>query len=151
MRGGGGGGGAFLAIWEIVARIPRGRVATYGQVARMAGYPGAARLAGWALGALPDDLRIGGREVPWHRVINAQGRTSARAGDSAGECRRQMARLRREGIRPRKGGAIDLERYGWDGLDGAGGSRRGPARRASALPSGGGAPRRSNWSSHNRA
>jgi len=138
-------GGAFAAIWKVVTRIPRGRVATYGQIARMAGIPGAARTVGWALGALPDD-RTGGREgVPWHRVINATGRVSAR-GRAGGECRRQIARLGREGIRPGEDGAIDLERYGWDGR--AASSRPGaPAdrsrRRSPAA--------RPNCSSHSRA
>jgi methylated-DNA-protein-cysteine methyltransferase-like protein len=104
----------FVAIWRVVARIPPGRVATYGQVARMAGYPGAARTVGWALGALPGDRTPGTDGVPWHRVINAAGRVSAR-GPLGDECRRQVARLRREGVRPGRDGAIDLERYGWDG------------------------------------
>jgi methylated-DNA-protein-cysteine methyltransferase related protein len=135
--------GAFAAIWRVVAGIPRGRVATYGQVARMAGFPGAARTVGWALGALPDDPARGARAVPWHRVINAAGRVSARGpGDAA--CRRQIVRLRREGIRPGADGAIDLERYGWDG------------RAAPIRPAAPGALRRSpgarpNWSSHRRA
>jgi len=135
-------GGSFAAIWKVVARIPPGRVATYGQVARMAGLAGAARTVGWALGALPDDPERG-RAIPWHRVINARGRVSARGpGDEA--CRRQIARLRREGIRPRADGSIDLERYGWDG-------RATPIR-----PAAPGALRRSpgpspNWSSHRRA
>src|SRR5262245_30368739 len=88
----------FARIWEVVARIPRGRVATYGQVARLAGMPGAARLAGWALHALPHGLRIRGRSVPWQRVINAQGGISARAGDALGEGHRQIRLLRREGV-----------------------------------------------------
>ena len=135
-------GGAFAAIWRIVARIPRGRVATYGQVARMAGIPGAARTVGWALGALPDDPGRG-PVVPWHRVINAAGRVSVRGpGDAA--CRRQIARLRREGIRPAVDGAIDLERYGWDG-------RAAPIRPA-APGSGRRTPgARPNCSSHRRA
>jgi methylated-DNA-protein-cysteine methyltransferase-like protein len=118
--------GAFAGIWSVVARIPPGRVATYGQIARMAGLPGAARTVGWALGALPADRAPGGRDGPWHRVINATGRVSARGpGDDA--CRRQLARLRREGVRPAADGVIDLERFGWDGRAGSG---RVPARRA---------------------
>jgi len=105
----------FLRIWEIVARIPRGRVATYGQVARLAGMPGAARMAGWALHALPEGMKIGGRPVPWHRVINAQGRISPRAGDVIGEGLRQHRRLRRDGVAVSRGGRIELRTYGWDG------------------------------------
>jgi len=106
---------AFQAIWRIVARIPRGRVATYGQVARLAGMPGAARMAGWAMHALPDGLKIKGRPVPWHRVINAQGRISPRAGDLVGEGARQLSRLRRDGVPVSRGGRIDLRIFGWDG------------------------------------
>ena len=146
--------GAFGAIWNVVARIPRGRVATYGQVARMAGFPGAARFAGWALAALPDGLLLDGREIPWHRVINAAGRTSPRAGDGGGECRRQLSRLAREGVRPGKGGAIDLERYRWDGREsstGVSAPGRSPATRRAPAAAGGRPPRRSNWSSQRRA
>jgi methylated-DNA-protein-cysteine methyltransferase-like protein len=113
--------GTFALILRVVARIPRGRVATYGQVARLAGMPGAARAVGWALAALPDerprrgsDGRPVGRDIPWHRVINAQGGISPRGGGlDCGE--RQAGRLRREGVRPSKGGRYDLVRYGWDG------------------------------------
>jgi methylated-DNA-protein-cysteine methyltransferase-like protein len=103
--------GTFALILAVVARIPRGRVATYGQVARLAGLPGAARAVGWALAALPDD---GERDIPWHRVINAQGGISPRAGGL--DCGApQAVRLRREGVRPRSHGRYDLARYGWDG------------------------------------
>lgn len=98
-----------------MARIPRGRVATYGQVARLAGMPGAARMAGWALHALPDGLKIDGRPVPWHRVINAEGRISPRAGDAVGEGLRQLRLLRRDGVAGSRAGRIDLRTYGWDG------------------------------------
>lgn len=99
----------------MVARIPHGRVATYGQVARIAGMPGAARMAGWALHALPDGLRIKGRSVPWQRVINAQGRVSPRMGDLVGGTSRQLRLLRKEGIRISRAGRIELRIYGWDG------------------------------------
>ncbi|HZM69668.1 MAG TPA: MGMT family protein [Candidatus Cryosericum sp.] len=108
--------GAFRRLYEVVARIPPGRVATYGQVARLAGMPGAARLAGWALHALPQGLRIRGRPVPWQRVINAQGRISPRAGDAVGEGLRQIRLLRRDGVAISRAGRIDLKHYGWDGL-----------------------------------
>ena len=105
----------FVAIWKVVARIPRGRVATYGQVARMAGMPGAARTAGWALHALPAGQRVGGRPVPWHRVINAAGRVSPRAGDAFDEGERQRRKLRGEGVRLSPSGRINLGLYGWKG------------------------------------
>src|SRR5262249_49363592 len=86
---------AFERIWRLVADIPRGRVATYGQIARMAGYVNGARTVGWALRALPDERRIAGRRVPWHRVINAQGTISLRGRGDGGEADRQGAALRR--------------------------------------------------------
>ncbi len=106
---------AFERIWRIVARVPRGRVATYGQIARTAGLVNGARTVGWALRALPDRHRVKGRPVPWHRVINAQGRISLRDRDGGGESSRQAAALRREGIVLLSGGRIDLRRYRWSG------------------------------------
>ncbi len=91
----------------MVARIPRGRVATYGQVARLAGLPGQARLVGYALSALPD-----GSRVPWHRVVNARGQISARR-DGGPESTVQRLRLQREGVRFDSRGNISLERYRW--------------------------------------
>jgi methylated-DNA-protein-cysteine methyltransferase-like protein len=138
----------FESIWRVVSRIPRGRVATYGQIARMAGLPGAARTVGWAMNALPDGARAGGRAVPWHRVINAAGRISPRASDAGGEGGRQARRLRAEGVRVSRAGRIELARFGWDGSQ-AGASAPGKGVAAAA---GQGAPARvPNWSSHRRA
>lgn len=92
-------------IWQVVALIPRGHVATYGDVARHAGLPGAARRVGYALRQLPTGSRI-----PWHRVINAQGRISLPAG-SEGEYN-QRERLAAEGVSVRKG-KISLREYRW--------------------------------------
>ena len=111
--------GTFVAIHDVVARIPRGRIATYGQVARMAGMPGAARTVGWAMAALPAGGRVGGRIIPWHRVLNAQGKVSPRPSESPGRPDGQAARLRREGLRPKNNGRFDLALYGWDGKSGA--------------------------------
>jgi len=96
----------WARIYAVTRRIPRGRVATYGQVALLAGLPGHARQVGYALHALATD-----RAVPWHRVINARGEISARrspGGDSA-----QRAFLEREGVVFDRAGRIDLERYQW--------------------------------------
>src|SRR4051812_45031850 len=76
-------------ILEIVSKIPRGRVATYGQVARLAGLSRQARLVGYALHALPRNTR-----VPWHRVVNSQGTISVRRGSEI----RQRQLLEDEGI-----------------------------------------------------
>ena len=78
-------------IWEVVGTIPRGKVASYGQVARMAGMPGRARLVGTALKQLPDNS-----QVPWHRVINASGKISFPP--SSPEWERQHQRLLDEGV-----------------------------------------------------
>lgn len=94
-------------FYAVVRRIPRGRVATYGQVAALAGRPGHARQAGYALHALGEHTT-----VPWHRVVNAQGRLSlARLGPEAGF--EQRFRLEREGITFDARGRVPLARFGW--------------------------------------
>jgi methylated-DNA-protein-cysteine methyltransferase-like protein len=94
-------------IRRVVERIPRGRVATYGQVAMHAGYPRAPRLAGQAMASLPADS-----EVPWHRVVNARGAVSSRGEPVAEDLQRIM--LEDEGVEIGAGGRIDLDRFGWD-------------------------------------
>lgn len=94
-------------IYSVVSRIPAGRVATYGQVARLAGLPGQARLVGYALHALPE-----GTAVPWQRVVNARGATSPRA-DGSGHETLQRVILRREGVRFGPRGTVSLEKYRW--------------------------------------
>ena len=80
---------------------------TYGNVARIARLPGHARQVGYALAALPT-----GTSVPWHRVINAQGRLSLeRAGSSSGTT--QRIRLTSEGVTVDAGGRVSLARFGW--------------------------------------
>lgn len=64
-----------IKIWQTVQAIPLGKVASYGQIADLAGLPGRARLVGKALGAVPKS-GWRGREVPWYRVINSQGKIS---------------------------------------------------------------------------
>ena len=82
---------ALEAIWHAVCTIPRGRVATYGGVARAAGLPGRARQAGYALRVAGDELSL-----PWHRVVGAGGRIAfARASRAH---REQARRLRAEGV-----------------------------------------------------
>lgn len=93
-------------IWIVVGRIPKGRVATYGQVAELAGMPRQARLVGYALNALPD-----GSRVPWHRVINAQGTVSPRA--EPGSDRLQRSLLEGEGVRFDEAGRVSLVRFRW--------------------------------------
>ena len=96
--------GFFARVYAAVRSIPRGRVATYGQVAARVGVPRGARAVGWALRALPAAVRP---PVPWHRVVGAGGRISPRAGPGPQEQRR---RLRAEGVAFR-GAAVDLRRH----------------------------------------
>lgn len=96
--------GLHRRIHDLVSRIPRGRVATYGQVARLAGMPGHARLVGYALHALP-----AGTSIPWQRVVNAQGAIATRAGHNA----LQRRLLEREGIRFDLRGRIRLASFQW--------------------------------------
>lgn len=86
-----GGDAALEAIWQVVCAIPRGRVSTYGAVARAAGLPRRARLAGFALRVAPRALNL-----PWHRVVGAGGRIVFPSGSR--EHREQARRLRAEGI-----------------------------------------------------
>ncbi len=96
------------AIWKVVSEIPPGYVLAYGEVATLAGYPKGARMVSRALGAAPKAMRL-----PWHRVINAQGKI-AFPKDSAG-WKKQRDLLEREGIQFLKG-RVDLQRYGWKGV-----------------------------------
>ena len=93
-------------IWQVVAMIPSGKVATYGDIAGLAGLPGAARRVGAALRGLPPDTRI-----PWHRVINAQGRISLPEGSSSRFTQRE--RLEEEGVVFTRNNRLDLRRYRW--------------------------------------
>ena len=94
----------FERIYGVVRRIPRRRVTTYGEIARMIGLRNGARTVGWALASLPD-----GENAPWWRVVRSDGTIANRR--FAAEQRR---RLRREGIsvRLRGAGVVDLRRYG---------------------------------------
>jgi methylated-DNA-protein-cysteine methyltransferase-like protein len=97
--------GWFAEVYALVRSIPRGRVATYGQVAELLGVRRGARAVGWALRALPGRLE---RRVPWHRVVGAGGRIAVRPGPGA---LLQRRRLRAEGVRFR-GGSVDIARHG---------------------------------------
>jgi methylated-DNA-protein-cysteine methyltransferase-like protein len=97
----------FTRVWALVRQVPRGRVVTYGQVAHALGEPRGARTVGWAMRAAPEGL-------PWHRVINADGRISPAVRDP-GDLDLQRALLEAEGVRFDPGGRIDLRRYRWPG------------------------------------
>lgn len=94
----------YQRIYAVVRRIPRGRVATYGQVAELAGLEGRARQVGYALHVAPPGL-------PWHRVINARGAISASPSSDWGELQRHL--LEAEGIEFDLEGRLDLKRFRW--------------------------------------
>jgi methylated-DNA-protein-cysteine methyltransferase-like protein len=96
----------YQAIYAAVRRIPRGRVATYGQIATLAGLDGHARQVGYALHALP-----AGADVPWHRVVNSFGEVSRRSHSDSDEL--QVELLRAEGVVFDTRGRIDLRRFRW--------------------------------------
>jgi len=96
---------SYERIYGVVSRIPRGRVATYGQIAAIAGIPGGARQVGYALAALGDT------RVPWHRVVNHKGGISSRAEPSFEALQRQL--LAREGVRLDAAGRVSLARFRW--------------------------------------
>lgn len=95
----------YERFYAVVRRIPKGRVATYGQVAALAGLPRHSRHVGYALAALTGD------GVPWQRVINSKGEISGR--DYPDAARGQRARLEDEGVEFDGRGRVDLKRYGW--------------------------------------
>ena len=96
----------YLRFYEVVESIPEGRVATYGQVAMLAGKPGRARLVGHAMSSLDE-----ASEVPWHRVVNSRGEISRRGlGDSE---HFQRILLESEGVTFSEAGRINLKRFLW--------------------------------------
>jgi methylated-DNA-protein-cysteine methyltransferase-like protein len=95
-------------IYAVVRRIPSGRVASYGQVAELAGLPRQARLVGYALHALRDEHGA----VPWQRVINARGEVSLRSEPGTEGLQRVL--LEAEGVAFDERGRVDLTRYRWN-------------------------------------
>ena len=94
------------AVCRAVAQVPRGRVASYGQIAWMAGYPRRPRQVGMVLKGLPE-----GTDLPWHRIVSAKGYVPSR-GRWWG-ARLQIQRLREEGVEVDDLGNLDLARFGW--------------------------------------
>ncbi len=107
MKSAGASASLYRRIYSVVSRIPRGRVATYGQIAALAGLPRHARMVGQALHASPEDS-----DLPWQRVINSQGEISPRAMPGWDGFQRHL--LENEGVRFDARGRIDLRRYQWD-------------------------------------
>lgn len=92
-------------VRALIRSIPRGAVASYGQIASLAGDARQARQVAWILHATPE-----GEGLPWHRVINSRGRISLPPGRGGKE---QARRLRAEGLRVDGAGAVDLKIFGW--------------------------------------
>ena len=101
--------GFFEQVYRLVSQVPPGKVTSYGAVARMLGQPHAARTVGWAMRGLPE-----GSNVPWHRVINSQGRVST--GGWNEETSLQRVLLEAEGVEFDRHGTVDWDRFGWAGL-----------------------------------
>ncbi len=97
-------GGTFARIWALARQIPRGQVATYGQLARLAGNPRLARTVGYAMAAAPPD-------VPCHRVVNRSGGLSAAFSPAGRQSHRLLLEL--EGVPFRPDGTVALERCLW--------------------------------------
>jgi methylated-DNA-protein-cysteine methyltransferase-like protein len=92
-------------IWVTICDVPPGCVASYGQVAGIAGIPRGARMVGYALRQLPP-----GHDVPWHRIITSSGRIAFEKGSKP--YREQVKRLKMEGV-PAPGGQVDMHRHRW--------------------------------------
>jgi methylated-DNA-protein-cysteine methyltransferase-like protein len=99
----------YEMIYGIIGRIPEGRVATYGQIAALAGRPGHARQVGYALSVLSDSTR-----VPWHRVINSKGQVSTRTLSLGERERHQQHLLEEEGVVFDQQGRVDLDQFLWN-------------------------------------
>ena len=93
----------FNEVYDIVRKIPRGKVLSYGRIAMMLGKPQGARAVGWAMRVCPED-------VPWQRVVKADG---AVADGGFSELRR--ARLRDDGVAFLPDGRVDMKKCMWDG------------------------------------
>jgi methylated-DNA-protein-cysteine methyltransferase-like protein len=96
----------YPRIYQTVRRIPRGRVATYGQIAGLSGIPGHARQVGYALHRLQE-----GSGVPWHRVVNRLGRIALVSDPAAGALQRAL--LESEDVAFDSAGTVSLSKYRW--------------------------------------
>ena len=94
-------------IYDMVKRIPEGKVAIYGQIAKLIGYPNHSRYIGLALSQLE-----GNSKVPWHRVVNAQGKISPRGLNGCDDYQRIL--LEEEGIQFNDNNCISLKEFQWE-------------------------------------
>jgi methylated-DNA-protein-cysteine methyltransferase-like protein len=103
----------YQQVYAVARRIPRGRVTSYGRIAKMLGRPNAARAVGYALAAL-EGKRQSDPPIPWHRIINHAGRISTP--DMEGGASLQAKLLRQEGVVVNDDLRVDLDVYLWEGL-----------------------------------
>lgn len=110
----------YEQVYTVCSRIPSGTVTSYGRIAQMLGRPNAARAVGYALSALKDETEgeeetdTGHDDVPWHRVVNSQGRISIKNREFTAQ--QQAELLREEGVEVSDDLKIDLDVYLWEGL-----------------------------------
>ena len=97
--------GSFRRVWNVVEAIPEGTVASYGQVAKLAGLNGGARRVGGALAKAPDRT-----SMPWHRIIKADGKIALPAGSPGRQ--EQIKRLEQEGVTV-VSGRVDMQQFQW--------------------------------------
>jgi len=102
--------GFFAQVYKLVAQIPEGKVAAYGQLAAMLGSPGSARTVGWAMASAPEHLNL-----PCHRVIRQSGELAPAA--VFGGYDAQRAELEAEGVLFRPDGTVDMKACLWDPCD----------------------------------
>ncbi len=101
------------AIYAAVQQIPQGKVATYGQIALLAGIPNGARQVGYALAALDGaNLIANAQNIPWQRVVNRHGEISYSFSRGGGDDLQRVL-LEAEGIEFSSSGTIDMNRWGW--------------------------------------
>ncbi len=94
------------AVMAYVKKIPKGKVASYGQIARLAGKPNGARGVGWILNSSAE-----AHDLPWQRVLNSKGKISFPK--NSDEFKLQKSLLQREGIKFFEDHSIDLDKFGW--------------------------------------
>ena len=107
----------YEQVYAVVRQIPRGKVTSYGRIAKMLGRPHAARAVGYALSSLKDaqsNDRFTSATVPWQRIVNNEGRISIRHREVTAS--KQAMLLREEGVAVDENGRINLDIYLWEGL-----------------------------------
>jgi methylated-DNA-protein-cysteine methyltransferase-like protein len=97
----------YTRFYDVISKIPAGKVATYGQIANLAGYPRYARQVGYALNSIPDNV-----EVPWHRVINSKGMISIKKGGGYENVQRLL--LEDEGVVFNSQDRVSLTKFQWN-------------------------------------